>query len=138
MNKRLGLSVVLVSLGLILFAVVFAAGDGIPQSAVGLCSGIGGALIGLGGTELFHWLLMRALNSEERKEAARSERDERSIAIRTHAAQDSWYWTLYLLWIPFLAALVQGESFWMILCPAVIFLHCAFYLFHMYRWSKRM
>ena len=58
--------------------------------------------------------------------------------IRARAAQDSWYWTLALLWVPFVAALVQGEILWMVLCPAVLVLHCTFYLFHMYRWSKKL
>ena len=40
--------------------------------------------------------------------------------------------------IPFIISMVQGELLWMVLCPAVIVLHCAFYLFHMYRWSKKL
>ena len=63
---------------------------------MGLCAGLGGALIGLGGSKLFLSATMRALSPEDRREVERSERDERSIAISTHAAYDSWYWTLWL------------------------------------------
>ena len=86
--------------------------------------------LGAGGAGIFLPLLMRTMTPEQRKEAERSERDERSISIRQRAAQSSWYWTLYLLWVPFVAAMVRGEIFWMVLCPAVIVLHCAFYLMH--------
>ena len=68
----------------------------------------------------------------------RAERDERSIAIRTHAAYDSWHWTLWLLWVPFVIALVLGELVWMVITPVVLVLHCAFYMFHLYRWSKKL
>ena len=71
-------------------------------------------------------------------EVERAERDERSIAIRTHAAYDSWYWTLWLLWVPFVIALVLGELVWMVITPVVLVLHCAFYMFHLYRWSKKL
>ena len=110
----------------------------IPRSVNGLCSGLGGALIGIGGAGLIIPLLMRSMTPEDRKEVERAERDERSVAIRAHAAQDSWYWSLYLLWVPFIVSMVQGELLWMVLCPAVIVLHCAFYMFHMYRWSKKL
>ena len=83
-------------------------------------------------------LAMRTMSPEERREVERGETDERNVYIRARAAQDSWYWTLALLWVPFVAALVQGETLWMVLCPAVIVLHCAFYMFHMYRWSKKL
>ena len=75
---------------------------------------------------------------EDRKEVERAERDERSVAIRCHAAYDCWYWSLYLLWVPFVIALMQGELLWMALCPAVIVLHCAFYMLHIHRWSKKL
>ncbi len=98
----------------------------------------GGALIGLGGSKLFLSVTMRALSPEDRREVELSERDERSIAIRTHAAYDSWYWTLWLLWVPFVIALVLGELVWMVITPIVLVLHCAFYMFHLYRWSKKL
>ena len=138
MKKNLTVPAAAVVLGLILFGVVLMMGEQLPAGGVGLCAGFGGALIGLGGGSLFLPLLMRGMSPEDRKEVERAERDERSVAIRAHAAQDSWYWSLYLLWVPFIVSLVQGELLWMVLCPVVIVLHCAFYMFHMYRWSKKL
>ena len=132
------LSVLAVAAGLALFLFVFLSGEEIPRSVNGLCSGLGGALIGIGGAGLIIPLLMRSMTPEDRKEVERAERDERSVAIRAHAAQDSWYWSLALLWVPFIISMVQGELLWMVVCPAVIVLHCAFYMFHMYRWSKKL
>ena len=136
--KKIVLSALAICAGLALFAFVFLSGEDVPRSVNGLCSGLGGALIGLGGAGVIIPLLMRGMSPEERKEVERAERDERSVAIRAHAAQDSWYWSLALLWVPFVIALMQGELLWMALCPAVIVLHCAFYMFHMYRWSKKL
>ena len=138
MNGKLVLSGLAAAAGLVLFVAVLLAGERMGAGMVGLCAGIGGALLGLGGGGLFLPLAMRAMTPEQRKEADRGERDERIIAIRIHAAQDSWYWTLIVLWVPFVAALVRGETFWMVLCPAVIVLHCALYLVNMYRWSKKL
>ena len=141
MNKSAGkmaLSALAALAGLALFVFVALSGAAIPRSVNGLCSGLGGALIGLGGAGLIIPLAMRAMTPEERKEVERGETDERNVYIRARAAQDSWYWTLALLWVPFVAAMAQGELLWMILAPAVIVLHCAFYMFHMYRWSKKL
>ena len=138
MNGKLVLSGLAAAAGLVLFVAVLLAGEQMGAGMVGLCAGIGGALLGLGGGGLFLPLAMRAMTPEQRKEAERGERDERIIATRIHAAQDSWYWTLIVLWVPFVAALVRGETFWMVLCPAVIVLHCALYLVNMYRWSKKL
>ena len=141
MNKSAGkmaLSALAALAGVALFVFVALSGDDIPRSVNGLCSGLGGALIGLGGAGLIIPLAMRAMTPEERKEVERGETDERNVYIRARAAQDSWYWTLALLWVPFVAAMTQGELLWMILAPAVIVLHCAFYMFHMYRWSKKL
>ena len=141
MNKSAGkmaLSALAALAGLALFVFVALSGDDISRSVNGLCSGLGGALIGLGGAGLIIPLAMRAMTPEERKEVERGETDERNVYIRARAAQDSWYWTLALLWVPFVAAMAQGELLWMILAPAVIVLHCAFYMFHMYRWSKKL
>ena len=138
MKKKLVLSALAALAGLALFIFVALSGDDIPRSVNGLCSGLGGALIGLGGSGLIIPLAMRTMSPEERQEVERGETDERNVYIRARAAQDSWYWTLALLWVPFVAALVQGETLWMVLCPAVIVLHCAFYMFHMYRWSKKL
>ena len=52
------------------------------------------------------------MSPQERKELQRSETDERNIAIREKAAQSSWYWTLYLLWVPFVISLVREETLW--------------------------
>ena len=141
MSKSTGkvvLSALAALAGLALFVFVALSGDDISRSVNGLCSGLGGALIGLGGAGLIIPLAMRAMTPEERKEVERGETDERNMYIRARAAQDSWYWTLALLWVPFVAAMAQGELLWMILAPAVIVLHCAFYMFHMYRWSKKL
>ena len=138
MNKKILLSALAAAVGLVLFGVVLILGEQLPVGGVGLCSGLGGALIGLGGGGIILPLLMRGMSPEDRKEVGRAERDERSVAIRTRAAQDSWYWSLYLLWIPFIISMVRGELLWMVLCLVVIVLHCAFYLFHMYRWSKKL
>ncbi len=138
MKKNLIVPAAAVVLGLVLFGIVFILDEQLPARGVGLCSGLGGALIGLGGSKLFLSVTMRALSPEDRREVERSERDERSIAIRTHAAYDSWYWTLWLLWVPFVIALVLGELVWMVITPIVLVLHCAFYMFHLYRWTKKL
>ena len=138
MKKNLIVPAAAVVLGLVLFGVVFILDEQLPAGGVGLCAGLGGALIGLGGSKLFLSVTMRALSPEDRREVERSERDARSIAIRTHAAYDSWYWTLWLLWVPFVIALVLGELVWMVITPIVLVLHCAFYMFHLYRWSKKL
>ena len=137
-KMKLALFALAICAGLALFVFVFLSGEDIPRSVNGLCSGLGGALIGLGGAGVIIPLLMRSMTPEERKEVERAERDERSVYIRSMAAQDSWYWTLALLWVPFIISMVQGELLWMVVCPAVIVLHCAFYMFHMYRWSKKL
>ena len=138
MKKNLIVPAAAVVLGLVLFGIVLILDEQLPAGGVGLCAGLGGALIGLGGSKLFLSVTMRALSPEDRREVERSERDERSIAIRTHAAYDSWYWTLWLLWVPFVIALVLGELVWMVITPIVLVLHCAFYMFHLYRWSKKL
>ena len=135
---KLALSTLAVVAGLALFLFVFLSGEDIPRSINGLCAGLGGSLIGLGGAGIIIPLLIRGMSPEDRKEVERAERDERSVTIRCHAAQDSWYWSLALLWVPFIISMVQGELLWMVVCPAVIVLHCAFYMFHMYRWSKKL
>ena len=141
MNKSAGkmaLSALAALAGLALFVFVALSGDDISRSVNGLCSGLGGALIGLGGAGLIIPLAMRTMTPEERKEVERGETDARNVYPRARAAQDSWYWTLALLWVPFVGAMTPGELLWMILAPAVIVLHCAFYMFHMYRWSKKL
>ena len=135
---KLALSTLAVVAGLALFLFVFLSGEDIPRSINGLCAGLGGGLIGLGGAGIIIPLLIRGMSPEDRKEVERAERDERSVTIRCHAAQDSWYWSLALLWVPFIISMVQGELLWMVVCPAGIVLHCAFYMFHMYRWSKKL
>ena len=137
-KMKLALFALAICAGLALFAFVLLSGEDIPRSINGLCAGLGGGLIGLGGAGVIIPLLMRGMSPEDRKEVERAERDERSVAIRAHAAQDSWYWSLALLWVPFIISMVQGELLWMVVCPAVIVLHCAFYMFHMYRWSKKL
>ena len=138
MKKNLIVPAAAVVLGLVLFGIVFILDEQLPAGGVGLCAGLGGALIGLGGGSLFLPLAMAAMKPEDRREVERAERDERSIAIRTHAAYDSWYWTLWLLWVPFVVAMVRGDLPWIVIAPTVLVLHCAFYMFHMYRWSKKL
>ena len=138
MKKNLIVPAAAVVLGLVLFGIVFILDEQLPAGGVGLCAGLGGALIGLGGGSLFLPLAMAAMKPEDRREVERAERDERSIAICTHAAYDSWYWTLCLLWVPFVVAGVRGDLLWMVIAPTVLVLHCAFYMFHMYRWSKKL
>ena len=87
--KKIVLSALAICAGLALFVFVFLSGEDVPRSVNGLCSGLGGALIGLGGAGVIIPLLMRSMSPEDRKEVERAERDERSVTIRAHAAQDS-------------------------------------------------
>ena len=102
-----------------------------------LC-GMGGALLGLGGSSVIMGAVERHMSPQERKELQRSETDERNIAIREKAAQSSWYWTLYLLWVPFVISLVREETLWILLSSAVTVLHCVFYMVNMGRWAKKL
>ena len=101
--------------GLLLIGCALMLGDRLPGPIIGLLCGCGGALGGVGGSTLLIPLLMRSMSPEERKEAERAETDERNIAIREKAAQSSFYWTLYLLWVPFVVALMQGSLLWILL-----------------------
>lgn len=100
--------------------------------------GMGGALLGLGGSSVIMGAVERHMSPQERKELQRSETDERNIAIREKAAQSSWYWTLYLLWVPFVISLVREETLWILLSSAVTVLHCVFYMVNMGRWAKKL
>ena len=133
-----GLSVAGAVLGLALLAVVIFRGDGLPGWANGLLAGLGGASLGLGGGGVVMEVAARRMTPKERAELERSETDERNIAIREKAAQSSWYWTLYLLWVPFVISLVRGETLWILLSSAVTVLHCVFYMVNMGRWAKKL
>lgn len=124
--------------GLLLIGYALVLGDRLPGPIVGLMCGCGGALGGVGGTTLLLPLLMRSLSPEQRKEAERGETDERNIAIREKAAQSSFYWTLCLLWVPFVVALIQGSLLWMLLSTGAIVLHNVFYLMNLARWNRRL
>ena len=124
--------------GAAMLIAVLLCGDSLPGGVSGLLCGVGGGVLGLGASGLIIPLIMRSMSPEERKEVERGEHDERNVAIRTRAAQDSWYWSLYLLWIPFVVALVQNNILWMVLTSGVIVLHCTFYLVNMARWGRRM
>lgn len=124
--------------GLLLIGYALVLGDRLPGPIVGLMCGCGGALGGVGGTTLLIPLLMRSLSPEQRKEAERGETDERNIAIREKAAQSSFYWTLCLLWVPFVVALVQGSLLWMLLSTGAVVLHNVFYLVNLARWNRRL
>lgn len=138
MKKNLIVPATAVVLGLVLFGIVFILDEQLPAEGVGLCAGLGGALVGLGGGSLFLPLAMAAMKPEDRREVERAERDERNVAIRGHAAQDSWHCTMILLWVPLIAALVRGDTFWMVMCAAAQVLHCSFYLLHIYRWTRKL
>lgn len=124
--------------GLLLIGYALVLGDRLPGPIIGLMCGCGGALGGVGGTTLLIPLLMRSLSPEQRKEAERGETDERNIAIREKAAQSSFYWTLCLLWVPFVVALIQGSLLWMLLSTGAIVLHNVFYLMNLARWNRRL
>lgn len=124
--------------GLLLMGCALVLGERLPGSVVGLMCGGGGALGGVGGTALLIPLLMRSLSPEERREAERAETDERNIAIREKAAQSSFYWTLCLLWVPFVVALIQGSLLWMLLSTGAVVLHNVFYLVNLARWNRRL
>ena len=49
MKKNLIVPAAAVVLGLVLFGIVFILDEQLPAGGVGLCAGLGGALIGLGG-----------------------------------------------------------------------------------------
>mgnify|MGYP005972003703 CR=1 FL=1 len=122
--------------GLILAAAVL--GERVPDPAGGALFGTGGALAGLGVTGIAMDVIWRRMSQEQRREMERGERDERNVAIREKAAYASWYWTLYLLWVPFVISLVRGETLWILLSSAVTVLHCVFYMVNMGRWAKKL
>lgn len=124
--------------GVVLFASVILFRDRLPGNIAGLCTGVGGALLGAGTVKLFIPLLMHPMSPEQREEVERGERDERNIAIREKAAYDSWYWTLILLWVPFVVALMEGSTLWMVLSTGAVVLHSLFYLVNLARWARRM
>lgn len=93
---------------------------------------------GPGGSSVIMGAVERHMSPQERKELQRSGTDERNIAIREKAAQSSWYWTLYLLWVPFVISLVREETLWILLSSAVTVLHCVFYMVNMGRWAKKL
>ena len=133
-----GLSLAGTVVGLALLAVVIFRGDGLPGWANGLLSGLGGAALGLGGGGIVMDVAAWRMTPRERAELERAETDERNVAIREKAAQDSWYWTSALLWVPFVAALVRQDPVFIPVSLGVLAFHHAFYIFHMGRWSKRM
>lgn len=124
--------------GLALLAVVIFRGDGLPGWANGLLAGLGGAALGVGGGGIVMGMAVWRMTPRERAELERAETDERNIAIREKAAQDSWYWTSALLWVPFVAALARQDPVFIPVSVGVLAFHHAFYIFHMGRWAKRM
>ena len=124
--------------GLLLIGCALVLGNRLPGSIIGLMCGCGGALGGVGGTALLIPLLMRSMSPEERREAERAEYDERVVLIREKAAQSSFYWTLCLLWVPFVVALMQGSLLWLILSTGAVVLHNVFYLVNLARWDRRL
>ena len=132
-----GGSVVLFVLGLGLLAAA-ALGDSLPGWTVGLLAGLGGAAVGVGGSTIFMGAACRLLSTEERVQVEMAEHDERNLAIREKAAQDSWYWTGWLLWAPFVVALVRTDTLFIALAASVLVLHNVFYLVNMGRWSRKL
>lgn len=121
-----------------LFAAVIFLDDHMPDGLAGLLTGLAGALGGVSGTALIMELSGRCATPEERKEIQRGERDERNMAIREKAAQDSWYWSLALLWAPFMVSLVLGNMVFIALSSTVIVLHCLFFMINIGRWAKKL
>lgn len=137
-HKKLVLGALALLAGLLLIGCALVLGDRLPGSIIGLMCGCGGALGGVGGTALLIPLLIRSMSPEERREAERAEYDERVVLIREKAAQSSFYWTLCLLWVPFVVALMQGSLLWMILSTGAVVLHNVFYLVNLARWDRRL
>lgn len=124
--------------GIVLLAAAIWLDEGVPNWVNGLLCGFGGAALGAGGSGLAVGWLTRCLPPKERAEVVLAENDERNVAIREKAARDSWYWTGWLLWVPFVVSLVRGEGLFIALTAGVIVLHNAFLLVNMARWSRRM
>lgn len=124
--------------GIVLLAAALWLDEGVPNWVNGLLCGFGGAGLGAGISGLAVGWITRCLPPKERAEVVLAEKDERNVAIREKAARDSWYWTGWLLWVPFVVSLVRGESLFIALTAGVIVLHNAFLLVNMARWSGRM
>ena len=124
--------------GIALLAAAIWLDEGVPNWVNGLLCGFGGACLGAGGSGLAVGWITRRLSPRERAEVVLAETDERNVAIREKAAKDSWYWTGWLLWAPFVASLVTGDDLFIALTAGVIVLHNAFLLVNMARWSRRM
>ena len=124
--------------GIVLLAATIWLDESVPNWVNGLLCGFGGAALGAGGSGLAVGWITRCLSPKECAEVILAETDERNVAIREKAARDSWYWTGWLLWVPFVASLVTVESLFIALTAGVIVLHNAFLLVNMARWSRRM
>lgn len=140
MKERLkkGLPILGVICGACLVLAAVVLGEQIPKGVSGVLFGTGGALMGLGVAGIAMDVVWRRMSEEERREVERGETDERNVAIREKAAYSSWYWTLYLLWVPFVISLVREETLWILLSSAVTVLHCVFYMVNMGRWAKKL
>lgn len=140
MKDKISLPIAILGLAaaLALFAAAICLGDRIPAPLNGLCFGGGGILVGLAGTALFMNHVGRSWSPEERREIERAETDERNVAIREKAAYTSWFWSLYLLWVPFLVSLLTMEVLFIALSAGVVVLHCVFLMVNINRWAKRL
>ncbi len=103
--------------------------SGCLWAAYGLLLGFGAVGIVLSG---YH------LTPEQKKEIERGETDERNMAIREKAAMSSWYCTLHLLWVVFVALQLFVGGLWGAAVSVLIVLHCTFYMVNVYRWSKKI
>ena len=137
-NWKLWLATVGVFIGLALMGSVLILGDQLSGPVNGLMCGLGGALVGGGASSLLLPLLLRSMSPEQRREVERGEHDERNVSIREKAAQSSFYWTLCLLWVPFVVALMQGSILWIVLTSGLVVLHNVFYLVNLALWDRRL
>ena len=68
----------------------------LPGGFTGLMCGMGGALLGRGGSSVFMGAVERHMSPQERKELQRSETDERSQRLTAQAAQLAGVATFFL------------------------------------------
>lgn len=119
-----------------LFAAAILLDDRLSETMCAALCTFGGVLMGFGAVAIV--LSGRHMTPEQKKEMERGETDERNVAIREKAAMSSWYWTLYMLWAAFMVIQIFVGGLWGVAIPAVIVLHCTFYMINIHRWNKRM
>lgn len=140
MSKKYGLLLSFLLLAAAAGAVAAAVllGGHISKNLRAVLCGLGGALLGVGVTMLTLELHFRASSPEKQREYALAEHDERNVAIREKAAMDSWYCSLAVLTVLFLAAAFWADTRFMAAVCAAVILHCVFYLVNLGRWIKKI